>query len=98
MMKQTLWVLLCGVATQAAVPELEPGVYLRAGGGILSVKPHTAPCAIDWNNDGRKDLLVGQFDSGNIWLFLNQGADADPVLAAGQLLRVGGANLTTSYG
>ena len=53
---------------------------------------------MDWNNDGKKDLLVGQYSNGNIWLFLNQGTDVQPAFGSGQKLQAGGANITTSYG
>jgi len=36
------------------------------------------PAVVDWNNDGRKDLLCGE-QSGKIWLMLNEGTDAAPV-------------------
>ncbi len=83
-------------AAWAGIPELEPGVYVSSNGKPLTVNYFTAPSMIDWNNDGRKDLLVGQFTSGNVWLFLNQGTDAQPVFGAGQLVRAGYAPLTTT--
>jgi hypothetical protein len=89
---------MVAAVAQAAVPELEQGVYLRAGSGPLTVKPYTAPSVMDWNNDGKKDLLVGQFDSGYVWLFLNQGTDAQPAFTTGTQLRVGASVITTSYG
>ncbi len=85
-------------AACAAIPELEDGVYLQSGSGPLTVKYYTAPSVIDWNSDGRKDLLVGQFTGGYVWLFLNQGTDAQPALGAGQQLRVGSQVITTTYG
>lgn len=44
---------------------------------------------MDWNNDGKLDLIVGDTD-GLIWIFLNTGTDRNPVLAKGQKLQVGG--------
>ena len=85
-------------AVYAGIPELDEGVYIQSGSGPLTVKHYTAPSVIDWNNDGKKDLLVGQFNNGNVWLFLNQGADAQPKFGTGQRLLVGGVNITTSYG
>lgn len=37
---------------------------------------------MDWNNDGKKDLLSGD-TKGQVWLFLNTGTDKEPVLAEG---------------
>jgi hypothetical protein len=44
---------------------------------------------VDFNNDGKKDLIVGDSD-GFIHVFLNVGTDAKPVLGRGQRLQVGG--------
>jgi FG-GAP-like repeat len=45
------------------------------------------------NGDGKKDLLVGDSD-GLVFLFLNEGTDAEPKLAAGRQLEVGGKPFT----
>ncbi len=52
---------------------------------------------MDWNSDGRKDLIVGDTD-GFVWIFLNTGTDADPVLAAGKKLQVGGSDFKPDGG
>jgi hypothetical protein len=50
-----------------------------------------APVVVDYDSNGAKDLLVGN-DSGQVVVFLNQGADDAPVLAAPiTLLEVVGA-------
>ncbi len=92
-----LSVLWAGVAW-GGIPELEQGVYIQAGTKPLTVKPYTAPSVIDWNNDGKKDLLVGQFDEGNIWLYLNRGTDSEPVFTSGVKVLSQGQPITTSYG
>ena len=55
------------------------GVKLMAAGEPIDVEiGHLVPCVSDWNNDGRLDLLVGNFYSykkpmgGNVWLFLGK--------------------------
>ena len=85
-------------AVCAGIPELEEGVYIQGANGPLTVNYFTTPSVIDWNNDGKKDLLVGQFTSGNIWLFLNQGTDARPAFGAGSKVVAGSSPITTSYG
>ena len=52
---------------------------------------------MDWNSDGKKDLLVGDTD-GYIWIFLNTGTDANPVLARGQKLQVNGKDFKPEGG
>lgn len=51
-----------------------------------------APFIVDWNNDGKKDLLVGGC-AGSVTLYLNTGSEAQPILAPGVLLLSGGAPL-----
>ncbi len=38
-----------------------------------------APVVVDWDQDGRKDLVVGD-EQGRLWLFRNRGTDAVPQL------------------
>ncbi len=44
---------------------------------------------MDWNNDGKKDLVSGD-TKGQVWLFLNTGTDKEPVLASGVRLEADG--------
>jgi hypothetical protein len=44
---------------------------------------------VDFNNDGKKDIVAGD-TKGQVWIFLNTGTDAAPVLAAGVLVEAGG--------
>lgn len=51
---------------------------------------------MDWNNDGRKDLIAGD-GAGQIWIFINIGTDDAPVLAKGQRLKVNGKILHGTF-
>lgn len=55
--------------------------------------------AVDWNNDGRTDLLAGDCD-GFIWYFRNQTNNLLPIFADGRKLSAGGKvlSLTGSSG
>ena len=48
---------------QAQSPDLEQPFAVQSGGATLDVNElgHTAPLFTDWDGDGLKDLLVGQF-------------------------------------
>ena len=48
-----------------------------------------APFVLDWDNDGRKDLLLGG-DNGTINLFLNRATEAAPGFDQGSLLTASG--------
>ena len=51
---------------------------------------------IDWNQDGKPDLLVGY--QGAIWLHLNIGTAKNPEFAAGQRLQAGQADIQLGNG
>jgi hypothetical protein len=64
--------------------ELMPPVRLEAAGKPIDTAiGHAAPFVADFDGDGVKDLLVGQFGDGILWIFRNEGTDAAPKLAAG---------------
>jgi len=87
-----------GGALQAAAPDLEAGVLLYDGTAPLEVNYHSAVTVVDWDNDGKKDLVVGQFYYGNVWLFVNQGTNSAPLFNGGSLIESGGTAITTTYG
>ena len=80
--------ILCGPALGGAA-EFEPPVRLKAGGEAVRVESpgYAAPCWADVDGDGKKDLLVGQFNKGKIRVFKNLGAGK---LASGVWLQAGG--------
>jgi hypothetical protein len=59
---------------------------------------YSIPEPVDWNADGRKDLLVGQYTNGKTQLFLNSGADSSPALGAGKAVQSGGADIQVPDG
>jgi len=65
----------------ADAPELSGFTYLRVGGLIFQCAAGTAkPEIVDWNNDGKKDVLCGDND-GYVHLLLNTGMDENPVFS-----------------
>ena len=75
------------------------GVRLEAGGKAIDVKVgHLVPCVADWNGDGAKDLIVGQFSGGKIRLYLNRGSDAEPRFEDSTLMEAGGAQISLPAG
>jgi hypothetical protein len=55
-----------------------PGVMVKAGGKDLDTGSRANPCVADWNEDGKKDLVMGN-GSGEIFVYLNEGTNAQPV-------------------
>lgn len=76
----------------AGAPSLQPPLLIMAGDAPVLTEKHglAAPALWDWNGDGKRDLLVGEFetnsgesfpmaeDGSTIRVYLNIGSDDDP--------------------
>lgn len=92
-------VFLAVSSADAALPELAPGVKLKADGKEIDLPVgHLVPWVTDWNGDGKKDLIVGQFQEGRIRLYVNEGTDAEPKFGASRLLEAGGKPIRLDAG
>ena len=64
--------------------EFLPPVRLEAAGKPIDTEVgHAAPFVVDFDGDGVKDLLVGQFGGGVLWIYRNIGTNDQPKFAAG---------------
>jgi FG-GAP-like repeat len=70
--------------------DFQPPVRLKADGVPVRVEGpgYAAPCWADIDGDGKKDLLIGQFNGGKIHVYKNLG---DGRLKAAQWLKAEGA-------
>lgn len=64
----------------------------------IKVSANSYPCIHDWNEDGNKDLIIGEIehvlpDTGNIRIYLNTGTNAAPQFRSYQLMRAGNGHL-----
>ena len=75
--------ILSGAGAWADAPLLEPGVTIKDGGVDLIVGKYASPTSADWDNDGARDLIIGQNLNGHVWLYLNQGTDLNPLFNGG---------------
>lgn len=80
-------------------PDLNPPIQLMADGepidiGTLSNSGHAGPWVADVDQDGDRDLLVGDFP-GYFWLFSNEATDASPKYASGVKFQAGGEDAKT---
>jgi DNA/RNA endonuclease YhcR with UshA esterase domain len=72
-------------------PRYDVGTKLKAGGKEIKVRGPSYPYLVDWNEDGKMDLLVGN-GGGYLHLFLNQG---DGNLAPGVMVKAAGKDVDT---
>jgi hypothetical protein len=87
--------LFCNQA-RADLPALEDKGKIQNGGVALKVDDHAAPTTVDWNNDGAKDLVVGEGSGGQIRLYLNLGTDLNPIFNGYTELKVNGNPIAMS--
>lgn len=86
------------VSAGAQIPAFEEPVYIYAGGNVIDVGSYGSPFTYDWDGDGAKDLIMGQFDSGKIRFFKNIGTQYNPVFDNGVFLQADGVDITLPYG
>lgn len=81
-------------------PNFTAGARLQDSTGDVGANPmdqYSVPCVVDWNEDGNKDLLVGYFIFGPIYLYLNSGTNTAPVFTAYTKLKADGADLAAQW-
>jgi len=80
---------------------LGPEQLVRAGELVIEVPGDSVPSFVDWNNDGLKDLIVGEGGAGftpKVRLYLNEGAVGDPLFSDFSYLQSDGADITGGGG
>ena len=86
-------------ASPALAQELGKPVRLEADGKPIDTDiGHATPALYDFDGDGKRDLLVGQFGEGKMKIFRNVGTNKEPKYAAEQWLEAGGKVVTTPTG
>jgi WD40 repeat protein len=61
----------------------------------IDVGSRATSTVVDWNNDGKRDLVVGALD-GKVRVFINQGSDTSPDYRTEQFVQDAGADLVVS--
>jgi hypothetical protein len=59
----------------------------------IDVGYRATPTLVDWNSDGRRDLVIGAYD-GRIYLYINEGTDTEPFYLFGTFAQEDGGDLT----
>mgnify|MGYP001602111118 CR=1 FL=1 len=96
----TWWpALALAVGSAASGQEFHAPVRLEAAGKPIDVDSgHAAPYLYDFDRDGVRDLLVGQFGDGKLLVHRNAGSEARPAYAAGVAFEAGGRTATVPAG
>ena len=73
-------------------PELKPPVRLEANGSPIDTGGigYAAPFYADFDSDGIRDLLVGEFSEGRMRVFKNHGSDPRPVFQDHEFFKADG--------
>jgi len=90
----TVW-LLVNTGTNAS-PVFPTYSVIQNDEADLDVGTRACPVVVDWDDDGKKDLLVGE-TYGNIRFFPNTGTDPAPLFAGSTLLDAGGSTIDVGY-
>jgi hypothetical protein len=89
--------LVRNVPGYAYAPAFSTADFIYANGTQLDIGMDAAPVVVDWNEDGKKDLLLGDYD-GYVSLYLNYGTNAEPVFFEMQRVLVGGRPIRVGAG
>jgi len=88
-------------AGAAVVPDLAPAEFIHWGPEQLVVETAFNGCmahVADWNDDGIKDLLVGVYQEGAIYYYLNSGTNSAPVFDERKQMEADGVPINVPYG
>ena len=85
-------VMLVSAVAFAQAPELADPIPVKANGEIINIggNGYAAPFYADIDGDGVPDLLVGEFEGGELRIYRNHGTATNPVFKDFEYLKVDG--------
>jgi len=91
--------ILFSLSLHAQVPIFANYFNITANGSPIVVPLGCAsPYIYDWDGDGLKDLLFGQFTSGKIQFWKNYGTNSAPVFTTGSYVQADGIDISVTSG
>lgn len=94
-----IFTCLIAVSMYAQVPTFANYFNITANGSPIVVPLGCAsPCIYDWDGDGVKDLLFGQFTSGKVQFWKNHGTNSAPSFTTGSYIQADGVDISVSSG
>ena len=84
----------------AQPPVFDNPVTVDAGGVPINVGygGNASPFVVDWDGDGKQDLLLGQYSGGKVRFYRNVGTHFDPVFQDFVYLQADGVDISVSSG
>ncbi|HEX5053912.1 MAG TPA: VCBS repeat-containing protein [Planctomycetota bacterium] len=83
--------LAATLAASLAAQQFETPFRIEAGGKPIDVEiGHAAPYVVDFDGDGVRDLLVGQFGQGRCRIYKNTGTNQKPAFGEFTWFEAGG--------
>jgi hypothetical protein len=74
---------------QNTAQDANPSFNVATAQQIVEISDSAIPFVVDWNNDNKKDLVVGD-GNGNLHLFINTGTDDSPTFGSSTLIEANG--------
>ncbi|MHC4646468.1 MAG: FG-GAP-like repeat-containing protein [Planctomycetota bacterium] len=93
-----LWTIIAGDCL-ASLTNLGPEEFVQADGSDITVPGYSVPSYVDWDNDGRMDLIVGEGSgsyAGKVRVYLNAGTQSDPQFSGYSYVQANGGDLSVA--
>ena len=76
---------------------LEKGQEIKAGGKSIRLGSTICPDIVDWNEDGKMDILAGTFrGGGEVFVLINKGSNEKPEFEMPKQISAGGKTIRVS--
>ena len=96
----TVSLIFCTSISYAITPTFDQPIKLQANGQDINVGTggNASPFMVDWDSDGKQDLLLGQYMGGKVRFYKNTGAHFNPTFGNFVYLQADGQDISVSYG
>ena len=96
--------IICVLPSMAEPPAFGSMSYIQCDGDSIDIGFFSDPVFVDWDGDGLKDLIVGQYfdeavsNYGKMRFYKNTGTGADPSFDSWIYIQADGADIECSAG